>query len=233
MRRPAMNRHRKHWPELRSRAEHPSASTLQGKLQGSLRTRRVAPAPSRVCVFAACALLASLAGCGKGIAGSLAPDFAGLWDITYDDSVRVEFALGEQQISARVDEGGGRVAVRDAGVALDFEVDCTRPELVCPSEVWPRELSLQKPPGKLDGDGLQLRQPALGAGFGRCVSQAGSFVTGEIMSVATAHSIRPEAVALTGGRVSVVIDAACFAPHAGLPAGTQVTLSTGFTAAKR
>ena len=124
--------------------------------------------------------------------------------------------------------------MRDAGVALDFEVDCTRPELVCPSEVWPRELSLQQATRQARSRGRAAAcSPSLGAGFGRCVSQPGSFVTGEIMSVATAHSIRPEAVALTAGRVSVVVDAACFAPHAGLPAGTQVTLTTGFTAAKR
>jgi hypothetical protein len=58
-------------------------------------------------------------------------------------------------------------------------------------------------------------------------------VTGEVMSVATAHSIRPEAVALTAGRISVVLDASCFAPHAGLPAGTLVTLAAGYTATKR
>jgi hypothetical protein len=184
-------------------------------------------------VLAGCALLASLAGCDKGIAGGLAPDFHGVWDVTYDDSVRVEFALGEQQLSTRVEEVGGLVSVRDAGFALDFEVDCTRPELVCPSEVWPRELSLKAPPGKLDREGVQLMQPVLGAGSGRCASKPGSLVTGEIMSVASAHSIRAEAVALTAGRVSVVVDAACFAPHAGMAAGTLVTLTSGFTAAKR
>lgn len=179
------------------------------------------------------AALVCLSGCGKGIAGGLTPDFAGVWDVTYDDSVEVEFTLGEQHISSRIDEVGGQVSVRDAGVALDLEVDCTRPELVCPSEVWPRELSLLKPPGKVDSEGVQLAQPVVGAGFGRCASKPGSHVTGEVMSIASAHSIRPEAVALTAGRVSVVLDASCFAPHAGLPSGTLVTLSTGYTAAKR
>lgn len=179
------------------------------------------------------AVLASLSGCGKGIAGGLTPDFAGVWDVTYDDAVEVAFTLGEQHVSSRVDEVGGQVSVRDAGVALDLEVDCTRPELVCPSEVWPRELSLRKPPGKVDREGLQLAQPIEGAGFGRCTSKPGSHVSGEVMSIASAHSIRPEAVALTAGRVSVVVDASCFAPHAGLPAGTLVTLSAGYTAAKR
>ena len=53
------------------------------------------------------------------------------------------------------------------------------------------------------------------------------------MSVATSRAVRTEAVALTAGRVVLVVDSACFAPHAGLPAGVDVTLSTGFTAAKR
>ncbi|MEY4511672.1 MAG: hypothetical protein RLZZ450_3794 [Pseudomonadota bacterium] len=196
----------------------------------------LAPPTARVSTLARCGVfvaLVCLAGCGKGIAGGLAPDFAGLWDVTYDDSIEVEFTLGEQQISARVDEVGGQVSVRDAGVALDLEIDCTRPELVCPSEVWPRELTLKKAPGKVDREGVQLAQPMAGAGFGRCTSKPGSNVTGEVMSVATAHSIRPEAVALTAGRISVVLDASCFAPHAGLPAGTLVTLAAGYTATKR
>jgi hypothetical protein len=183
--------------------------------------------------LALCALLASLLGCGKGLAGGLAPDFAGTWDVTYDDSMQVEFKLDEQMMSARVDEQGGQVAVRDAGLTLDFEVDCTRPELVCPSEVWPRELVLGQAPGKLDRDGLQLSLPIAGAGQGRCRALEASAMQSEVMAVATSHSVRTEAVALTAGQVVVVVDAACFAPHAGLPAGAHVVLKTGFTAAKR
>jgi hypothetical protein len=212
---------------LRAPAREDTARSPRARAPAS-RARPLASSSVLAIAFVVC-----LSGCGKGIAGGLTPDFAGVWDVTYDDSVQVEFALGEQRISARVDELGGQVSVRDAGLALDLELDCTRPELVCPSEVWPRELSLKKPPGKVDREGVQLVQPLVGAGFGRCTSKPGSQVTGEVMSIAGAHSIRPEAVALTAGRVSVVLDASCLAPHAGLPAGTLVVLSTGYTAAKR
>lgn len=174
-----------------------------------------------------------MVGCDKSSAGSLPPDFQGTWDVTYDDSIELSLEHGEQVIQTRLDEQGGQVAVRDAGVALDFEVDCTRPELVCPSEVWPRELQMERAPGKLDGERAQLEQALVGAGRGRCAAKAGSVITGEIMTVATSHAVHTEAVALTAGRVVLVVDSACFAPHAGLPSGVDVTLSTGFTAAKR
>lgn len=183
--------------------------------------------------LALCALLALVGGCGKGLAGGLAPDFEGVWDVTYDDSMQVEFVVEEQVFTTRLDEPGGRVVVRDAGIGLEFEVDCSRPELVCPSEVWPRELGMAHSPGKLDGDGVQLSESLVGAGQGRCLALDGSAIHAEVMAIATAKSIRTEAVALTAGQVSVVVDAACFAPHAGLPAGAQVLLRTGFTAAKR
>jgi hypothetical protein len=187
-------------------------------------------------VAALCLALCGLGtGCEKGFAGGLAPDFSGTWDVTYDDSIQVEVQLGELELHEQLAESGGQLSFHDAGLAdtLALEVDCTRNELVCPSEVWPRELSLKSPPGKLDHDGEQLVQPLEGRGNGRCSARPGSLITGEVMNVASAHAVRAEAVALSSGRVRMVLDAACFAPRSGLPAGAQVVLSTGFTAAKR
>ena len=178
-------------------------------------------------------LCSALAGCDKILAGSLSPDFAGVWDVTYDDSIEVEVRVSEQTLRASVGEQGGEVAFRDAGSALALEIDCTRPELVCPSEAWPRELALKQAPGQLDDDGVQLARPLAGVGGGRCRARPGSILTGEVMSTHGAEAVRSQAVALTSGRVTTIVDANCLAPHAGLPEGTQVALSSGFTAAKR
>ncbi|HEY6880684.1 MAG TPA: hypothetical protein VI299_21825 [Polyangiales bacterium] len=177
-------------------------------------------------------LLASSAGCGKTAASALAPDFAGEWDVTYDDALDFELRLPGVVQRVRLAEMGGQFVMGDAGSGLDIDVDCTRPELVCPAEVWPRELTLAQDQEHID-DGRQLAQPIHGMGIGRCASQAGSVISSEIVTVAKPDSVRHEAVALTNGRIVTVHDANCFAPLAGLPAGSQVVLATGFTAAKR
>ncbi|MET0287200.1 MAG: hypothetical protein ABW352_22135 [Polyangiales bacterium] len=179
------------------------------------------------------ALCALAAGCDRTAASGLSPDFAGEWDVTYDDSMRFELRMGGQVQRAELEEAGGQFALRDAGMGLEIDVDCARPELVCPSEVWPRELALTQAPGQVDAEGMQLSHAIAGQGTGRCTSLAGSTIVGEVASVTKPDSVRQEAVALTNGRVFALYDAACFAPFAGLPAGTQVALSAGFTAAKR
>jgi hypothetical protein len=179
------------------------------------------------------ALAALGSGCGKTAASGLSPDFAGEWDVTYDDSIRFELRLEGQVQRSELAEPGGQVVLGDAGAALEFDVDCTRPDVVCPTEVWPRELVLTQAPGQVDDEGLQLRRVIAGEGRGRCTTLSGSTIAGEVASIGKPDSIRQEAVALTNGRVVAVYDAACFAPFAGLPAGAQVALSTGFTAAKR
>ncbi|HEX5655706.1 MAG TPA: hypothetical protein VFX59_00860 [Polyangiales bacterium] len=179
------------------------------------------------------ALIALGSGCDKTAASGLSPDFAGEWDVTYDDSMRVELRMDGQVQRAELDEPGGQLVLGDAGAGLEIDIDCTRPELICPSEVWPRELALAQAPGQVDDEGLQLHRAIAGEGRGRCQTLPGSAIAGEVASVAKPDSVRQEAVALTNGRVFALYDATCFAPFAGLPAGAQVALSTGFTAAKR
>ncbi|MDB4974271.1 MAG: hypothetical protein JWN48_2612 [Myxococcaceae bacterium] len=183
----------------------------------------------------AVALAGSVGACEKGLAGSLTPDFSGVWDVTYDDSMRVEVELApDEVVHESLSEQGGELALHDASVGSELSIDCARHDLVCPVEVWPRELALQGAPGELDSDGVQLVHSIVGkAGSGRCAAQAGSLVTGEVMTVAVASAVRPEAVALTSGRVRVVLDGACFAPEAALPTGSRVVLTAGYTAAKR
>lgn len=182
---------------------------------------------------AALLALSTLPGCGKGLAFALSPDFSGTWDVTYDDSLEVEVQLApDQVVHDTITEQGGQLALQDASVSSELSVDCARPELVCPAEVWPRELALKSTPGQLDSEGVQLAQSLIGKGQGSCSARAGSLLTAEVVTVGTTHVIHPDAVALTSGRARIVVDAACF-PTAGLPATAKVVLSAGFTAAKR
>ncbi len=174
------------------------------------------------------ALLASA--CGKGRAGDVATNFAGTWDVTYDDAIDVDVRLGDEVQTVRIGEHGGQVAL-DGGI--DFHVDCSRPELVCPSEVWPRELHLGEAPDDLRQDGDQVQRFLKNLGTGRCAIRQGSILTAEVMSINSAHAVQPEAVALTGGRIRTVLSPDCTAALGGLPPDAEVTLSAGFSAAKR
>lgn len=221
---------------LRTRADaggtnayyHASPLPAEGSRTMSWRAVRVLPWLLGVALSVSCS-----AGCGRSAARGSSPDFAGEWDVTFDDSMGLELRLGGQVQRTRLAETGGAFALRDAGAGLELEVDCTRPELVCPGEVWPRELVLTQAPGRVDDEGLQLTRAIAGEGRGRCASLAGSSIMAELATVTATDAVRQEAVALTSGHVLMLYDAGCFAPFAGLPEGAQVVLTTGFTAAKR
>lgn len=168
--------------------------------------------------------------CGKGRAGDVATDFAGTWDVTYDDAIDVDVRIGGTVQRVRIGEQGGRVALADGGVG--FTVDCSRPELVCPSEIWPRELRLTDPHG-FEQDGDQVKRWLSGLGSGRCAIKQGSILTAEVMSINGAHAVQPEAVALTSGRIRTVISPDCTAALGELPPDAEVVLATGFSATKR
>ncbi len=177
--------------------------------------------------------LCSLWACDKSFAGSLSPDFSGMWDVTYDDAMAIEVRVGEERLRANISDEGGPVAFRDGGTEIAFDVDCARPELVCPSEVWPRELPLKGVPGRLDDEGVQLARPLTSQGRGACQARPGSMLTGEVMSTRSSDSVRSQAVAVSSGRMTIIVDRSCFAPDAELPPGAEVALSIGYTAAKR
>ena len=124
-------------------------------------------------------------------------------------------------------------------------IDCSRADVTCPSEVWPRELQLAprapdepaRPlrPGAqtVEVQGAQVVRWINGQGTGACALKAGSIITAEVMSVASAEALRPSAVALTSGYINAVLAADCIASPSGLPKGAEVTLTTGFSAVKR
>ena len=162
------------------------------------------------------------------------PDFSGTWDVAFEDAVQVELRVGDRTLHGRVDGERGTVEFASATGTLALDIDCSSADLVCPTEVFPSELTLGPAavPGSLDEDGVQLAKPLAGVGRGQCTALPGSFATAEVLSKPTSGP-GPEAVALTSGRANVLVRADCFAPETGLPKGSQVILSTGFTAAKR
>jgi len=83
-------------------------------------------------------------GCGGPInSRSPAPEMTGAWDIFWDDGLDVEIKLGGAVHTARVGSRGGSVTIDHAGQPITFDLDCERPEVVCPSEVWPGSVSVE------------------------------------------------------------------------------------------
>lgn len=75
---------------------------------------------------------------------SPAPDVAGTWDITYDDMIDVEIVIGGATYTDQIGAQGGVIAIEHDGQPLMFDLDCTRPEVVCPSEAWPETVSVEQ-----------------------------------------------------------------------------------------
>jgi hypothetical protein len=76
-------------------------------------------------------------GCGAVSSTDPAPDVNGTWAITYDDSLAVEITIGGAVYNATVPAEGGMVTITHGDTTFDFSLDCSRPEIVCPSEAWP------------------------------------------------------------------------------------------------
>lgn len=76
--------------------------------------------------------------------GTPAPDMTGSWDVTYADNLDVEITLGGAVYTAQVGIEGGTVTIDHEGQPITFDLDCSRPEVVCPSEVWPAEVSFRQ-----------------------------------------------------------------------------------------
>jgi len=83
-------------------------------------------------------------GCGALVSESEAPDFEGSWKVAYDDTLEVEIELGGAVYTAEVGLQGGTIEIEHEGQPLTFDLDCERPEVVCPSEVWPESFEAEQ-----------------------------------------------------------------------------------------
>ncbi len=73
-----------------------------------------------------------------------APDVSGDWVMAYDDMLEVTIRIGGQVYDERLDAEGGQIAITHDGKALSFNLDCSLPEVVCPSEAWPETISISQ-----------------------------------------------------------------------------------------
>ena len=93
------------------------------------------------------ALVAMLGAKGDGCAASSrspAPDVEGTWDVTYDDSLGVEIKIGGQTYTSETGVQGGVITINHAGKPFMFNLDCARPEVICPSEAWPKTVTAEQ-----------------------------------------------------------------------------------------
>jgi hypothetical protein len=75
---------------------------------------------------------------------SPAPDVTGAWDVTYDDTIGVEITIGGAVYDAELGAQGGTVTIDHEGHPITFDLDCARPDILCPSEAWPRTVTAEQ-----------------------------------------------------------------------------------------
>jgi hypothetical protein len=75
---------------------------------------------------------------------SPAPDVTGTWDVAYDDVIGVEIAIGGAVYTAEIGAQGGVVTIDHEGQPITFDLDCDRPDVMCPSEAWPTEVTAEQ-----------------------------------------------------------------------------------------
>jgi hypothetical protein len=82
-------------------------------------------------------------GCAAG-STSAAPDVRGTWGVTYDDVIGVEVKIGGAIYNAELGAQGGAFTINHAGKPYTFDLACSRPEIVCPSEAWPDRVVVEQ-----------------------------------------------------------------------------------------
>ena len=94
-----------------------------------------------------CALPLLAGAKGDGCASnsrSPAPDVTGWWDVTYDDRLDVEITIGGSVYTSEIGAQGGVITITHEGRPLTFDLDCARPEILCPSEAWPSQVMAEQ-----------------------------------------------------------------------------------------
>lgn len=90
-------------------------------------------------------MLAGAKGDGCAAASTTeAPDVTGAWAIEYEDQIGVEIRIGGAVYSSTVGLEGGAITIEHEGQPLTFDLDCSRPEIVCPGEAWPATVRIDQ-----------------------------------------------------------------------------------------
>src|SRR5260221_8568117 len=94
----------------------------------------------RYLLFALVTLPVTMGAAGDGCAAgskSPAPDVIGTWNIAYDNQIGIEAKIGDAVYNAQLGASGGSFTINHQGTPYTFNLDCSRPDVVCPSEAWP------------------------------------------------------------------------------------------------
>jgi len=82
-------------------------------------------------------------GCAAG-STSPAPDVRGTWAIDYDNTIGVEVKIGGATYTQELGPGGGVFTITHQGHPYQFNLDCSRPDVVCPGEAWPNQVVIEQ-----------------------------------------------------------------------------------------
>jgi hypothetical protein len=150
--------------------------------------------PTVIAIACALPLLAAAQGDGCAVSSrSPAPDVTGWWDVSYDDRLDVEIVIGGATYVAEVGAGGGSVTITHQGRPFTFDLDCGRPEVLCPSEAWPTSVHAEQRDAAFEHRMVvtlplqsclgQLVRPAPGScGEGTTNPECDDVCTGEILT---------------------------------------------------
>jgi hypothetical protein len=75
---------------------------------------------------------------------SPAPDVRGTWAIAYDNQIGVEVKIGGATYNAQLGAQGGAFTITHEGKPYTFDLDCSRPDVVCPGEAWPNQVAIEQ-----------------------------------------------------------------------------------------
>jgi len=73
-----------------------------------------------------------------------APQVAGTWAIAYDPQMEIDVTIGGAVYHQALPAQGGAFTVNHNGTPFSFNVDCARPDVICPSEVWPDRVTVDQ-----------------------------------------------------------------------------------------
>lgn len=85
-------------------------------------------------------------GGGRGGDGGTAeyPDVGGTWSLTFANDLTAEVNVGGSVYNPTIGSGATTVSVTHDGKPISYSVDCSKPLVVCPSELLPATVSINQ-----------------------------------------------------------------------------------------
>ena len=82
----------------------------------------------------------ALAGCKKDsgfLSQTDSPDASGRWNVEYGDTLAIEVEIGGATYTDKTGLQGGKIELTHTGQPVTLDLDCSDPDIVCPSEQYP------------------------------------------------------------------------------------------------